>query len=132
MIEQGLVLLVQGDATVVGISPTGGFLAQLPKDFSLPSWIYEVVSDPTDYELQGPVSQSSTRIQLKCIGASGAQAISLAKAINDVLSGYHGTLTDADSTVVHGIFKTNSIDFFDDNARNYIRILEYLVCFDSS
>jgi hypothetical protein len=132
MIEEGLKLLVQGDATVSAISPKGGFLAQLPKDFTLPSWIYEVVSDPTDYELQGPVSQSSTRIQLKCIGATGAQVISLAKAVNDVLSGYHGTMTDADSTVVHGIFKTNSIDFFDDNARNFVRILEYLICFDSS
>jgi hypothetical protein len=132
MIEQGLVLLVQGDATVQAICPVGGFLAQLPKDFSLPSWIYEVVSDPTDYELTGPVSQSSTRIQLKCYGANGADTISLAKAIHNVLNGYHGTLTDADTTVVHGCFKTNSIDFFDDNARNYIRILEYLICFDSS
>lgn len=131
MIEQGLVLLVQGDATVKAISPKGGFIAQLPKDFALPSWIYEVVSDPTDYELSGPVSQSSTRIQIKCIGTTGAQVISLAKAINDVLNGYHGTLTDADATVVHGIFKTNSIDFFDDDARNFVRILEYLICFDS-
>lgn len=132
MIEQGLVKLVQGDATVFAICPKGGFLAQLPKDFTLPSWIYEVVSDPTDYELLGPVSQSSTRFQLKCIGTTGAQVITLAKAINDVLSGYHGTLTDPDATVVHGIFKTNTIDFFDDNARNFVRILEYRICFDSS
>jgi hypothetical protein len=132
MIEQGLVLLVQGNTAVSAIAPAGGFLAQLPKDFPLPSWTYEVVSDPTDYELQGPVSQSSTRFQFKCFGASGADAIRLAKAINIVLNGYHGTLTDADATVVHGCFKTNSIDFFDDNARNYIRILEYLICFDSS
>lgn len=132
MIEQGLVLLVQGDAGVSAIASKGGFLAQLPKDFQPPSWTYEVVSDPTEYELQGPVSQSSTRFQLKCYGVSGADAIRLAKAINDVLNGYHGTLTDPDATVVHGCFKTNTIDFYDDNARNYIRILEYLICFDSS
>lgn len=132
MIEQGLVLLVQGDVTVKAISPKGGFLAQLPKDFTLPSWIYEVVSDPTDYELSGPVSQSSTRIQIKCIGTAGADVIRLAKAINNVLNGYHGTFTDPDATVVHGCFKTNSVDFYDDDARNYVRILEYLICFDSS
>lgn len=132
MIEEGLVLLVQADTTVKAICPVGGFLGSLPKDPQLPSWMYEVVSDPLAYTLQAPVSQRSTRIQLKCYGEKGADVINLAKAINNVLNGYHGTLTDPDSTVVHGVFKTNTIDYFDTDARNYIRLLEYLICFDSS
>jgi hypothetical protein len=133
MIEQGLALLVQGNGAVAAIAAAGGgFMGTLPKDFTLPSWSYVIVSDPVDYELTGPVALGSTRIQIDCYGANGADAIRLAKAIDAVLNGYRGTMTDADSTFVQGCFRTNKIDFFDDNARNYRRMLEYLFCADSS
>lgn len=125
MIEEGMVILVQGNAAVLAIAPVGGFLGSLPKDFALPSWSYIVVSDPVEYELGGPVNVSCTRIQIDCYGASGASAIALAAAIDAVLKGYHGTLNDPDATVVQGCFRTNKIDFFDDEARNYRRMLEY-------
>jgi hypothetical protein len=85
-----------------------------------------------DYELPGPVSLGHTRIQIDCYGASGADAIRLAAAIDAVLIAYRGTMTDQDSTVVQGCFRTNKIDFFDDEARNYRRMLEYMFCADSS
>lgn len=132
MIEQGLVLLVQGNAGVAAIAASGGFLGALPKDFTLPSWSYIVVSDPVDYELLGPVALGCTRIQIDCYGAAPADAINLAAAIDAVLNGYHGTLTDPDSTVVQGCFRLNKIDFFDDDARNYRRMLEYEFRADSS
>lgn len=133
MIEQGLVLLVQGAPAVAAIATAGGgFLDTLPKDFQLPSWAYSIVSDPVEYELTGPVSLGSTRIQIDCFGATGADAIRLAKAIDAVLIGYRGTMTDPDETNVQGCFRTNKIDFFDDEARNYRRMLEYVFCADSS
>lgn len=132
MIEQGLALLLQGTPAVAAIAASGGFLGSLPKDFTLPSWSYIVVSDPVDYELLGPVSLGSTRIQIDCYGANGGDAIRLAAAIDAVLNGYRGTMTDPDSTFVQGCFRTNRIDFFDDEARNYRRMLEYVFCADSS
>jgi hypothetical protein len=132
MIEQGMVQLIQATPAVSAIAPKGGFLGTLPKDFPLPSWSYIVVSDPVDYELTGPVSLGSTRIQIDCYGANGADAILLAKAIDNVLIGYRGTLPDPDSTVVQGVFRINKIDFFDVDARNYRRMLEYIFCADSS
>jgi hypothetical protein len=133
VIEQGLALLVQGNAGVAAIAAAGGgFLDTLPKDFPLPSWSYSIVSDPVDYELSGPVSLGSTRIQIDCYGATGADAIRLAKAIDTVLNGYRGKMTDPDTTNVQGCFRTNKIDFFDDAARNYRRMLEYVFCADSS
>lgn len=126
MIEQGMVLLVQGNAGVAAVaSAGGGFLGSLPKDFPLPSWSYIVASDPVDYELGGSVNVSNTRIQIDCYGASAVDALALAAAIDAVLQGYHGTMTDPDSTVVQGCFRSNKIDFFDDEARNYRRMLEY-------
>jgi hypothetical protein len=133
MIEQGLALLVQGNAGVAAIATAGGgFFDALPKDFPLPSWSYRIVSDPVSYELTGPVSLGSTRIQIDCYGANGADAILLAKAIDAVLNGYRGTMTDPDATFVQGCFRTNKIDFFDDEARNYRRMLEYVICADST
>lgn len=133
MLEQGLVALVQGTPAVAAIAAAGGgFLAALPKDFTLPSWSYRVVSDPVDYILVGPSSLGSTRIQIDCYGANSADAILLAAAIDKVLTGYRGTLTDRDATRVQGCFRSNKLDFFDDQARNYRRMIEYVVCADTS
>jgi hypothetical protein len=130
MIEQGFVELVQGDAGVSAIAATGGFNAQLPPDFVLPTWTYAVVSDPTDYLLSGPETLAPRRIQVDCYGSTAADAISLAKAIDLVASGYRGTLTDPDATVVQGCFHTNTLDFFDTGSRSFRRMLEYLIWSD--
>jgi hypothetical protein len=116
--EQGFVTLVN-----TGASISGGYLAQLPVDAKLPSWTYQVVSDPSDYTLQNAVELGYMRMQVDCYGDTAAQSIILAKAIDRVLSGYLGTLPDG--TIVQGCFRTNRIDFFDDSARNYRRMLEY-------
>ena len=52
MIEEGLVNLVTADAAVLAIAPVGGFLSELPKGQSLPSWTYRVVSEVAEYTLQ--------------------------------------------------------------------------------
>jgi hypothetical protein len=115
--EQGFVALVNSAAG------SGGYYGQLPKDAQLPNWTYLDVSNPSDYTLQGAVELSGMRMQVDCYGQTAAQAITLAKAIDRVLSGYLGTLSDG--TVVQGCFRTNRLSFFDDNARNYRRMLEY-------
>lgn len=129
MIEQGLVALLNATTAVTNIAPIGGFLSQLPPDQQLPSWTYQIASNPKDYELTGAVNLEMARFQFDCYGLSGAEAISLAKAIDAVLSGYKGTLTDPDATQVQGCFRSNRIDFFDDIARDYRRMLEYEVWF---
>lgn len=115
----------QGFVALVNTAAAGGYFAQLPKDAQLPAWTYLVVSDPSDYTLQATVELSAMRMQIDCYGQTGAQAITLAKAIDAVLSGYLGTLPDG--TLVQGCFRTNRIDFFDDAARNFRRMLEYQI-----
>ena len=127
MIEQGFVLLVQGNAAVRAIAATGGFLAELPKDQPLPSWSYTSVADSADYALAGPVDLGSWNVQVDCYANTREQAVLLAAAIDGVLNGYAGTLADPDSTVVQGVFRINKRDFFDDARRTYRRMLEYQV-----
>jgi hypothetical protein len=131
MIELGVVLLVQGNAAVSAIAPTGGYFAQLPKDYKLPSWTYQTVSDPADYVLSGPMTQAERRVQIDCYGATAADAILLANAIDALLSGFTGTLTDPDATHVQGIFRDNMLDFFDTDSRTPRRMLDYKIWFST-
>ncbi|HTF64547.1 MAG TPA: hypothetical protein VK638_17835 [Edaphobacter sp.] len=127
MIDQGLVLLLQGSPAVAAIAPTGGFNTQLPPDKQLPSWTFQLISSPSDLTLQGPISLTMARYQFDCYGQTKAQTILLAKAINDVLDGFAGMLTDPDATIVQVAVRSNMLDFFDDDARNYRRMLEYQI-----
>lgn len=130
MFENGLSLHVQGDAAVSSIAPVGGFSTQLPKDQLLPSWSYLVVSEAPEYTLQGPVTLCFRRVQIDCYGDTAADCIMLAAAINPLLDGFTGVLADPEQTYVQGCFRSNLIDFFDDVARNYRRMLEYEIWFD--
>lgn len=131
MIELGVVLLVQGDAAVKAIAPTGGFFAQLPKDYTLPSWTYQTISDVAGYLLQQPETVGQRRVQIDCYGANAADAIRLANAIDALLSGFRGTLTDPDATFVQGCFRDNMMDFFDPDSRTFRRMLDYRIWFNS-
>jgi hypothetical protein len=130
MIEEGIAKLVQGDTAVAAIATGGGgFFVQLPEGAIdvAPTWTHSTVTDMTSYTLVGPVALGNLSIQIDCFARKAADVIRLGKAIDAVLSGYKGTLTDADSTVVQGIFRTNKTDYFDDLARTYRRMLEYSI-----
>jgi hypothetical protein len=126
MIEQGLVALVQDDTNVQAIATAGGgFCASYPPNFQLPTWTYLIVSDVAEYTLMGQSGTGSRRFQIDCYGNTAAEAITLATAINAVLGGYRGTLSDSDNTIIQGCFHINTLDFFDTSLRNFRRSLEY-------
>jgi hypothetical protein len=129
MIEQGIVMLVQASPAVAEIAPGSGFFAEAPKDHALPLWTYISASETEPYALDGAHGFISRRLQINCDGAIAADCIRLARAIDDVLGGYNGVLADPDHTPVHGCFRTNVIDFFDDPGRTSRRILEYDIWF---
>jgi hypothetical protein len=131
MIEDGIAQLVQADTTVNGICPVGGFYASLPKGTPLPSWSYIVVSEVTDYTLEHRVALTPRRLQIDTYASGGADALHLARAIDNVLSGYKGVLPDTESTNVQGCFRSNELDFFDDASRTYRRLLEYELWYDN-
>src|SRR5450631_2960053 len=126
MLEAGIVSLVMANADVLAITRTGGFLVALPKDETLPSWTHQTLSDSGPYTLGGAHGFVTRRLEINCFGSQRADAVSLAKAIDNVLSGYRGTLPDADATVIFGCFRSDRMDApFDEASRTYRRMLEY-------
>jgi Bacteriophage HK97-gp10, putative tail-component len=117
---------------VAAIAPGSGFFAEAPKDHALPLWTYVSVSEVQPYALSGEHGFIIRRVQINCDGAIAADCIRLARAIDDVLSGFSGVLADGDATRVHGCFRTTLIDFFDDPGRTSRRIIEYEICFTQS
>jgi hypothetical protein len=115
---------------VAAIAATGGYLQVLPKDLELPSWTQQLITEETDYTLLDVVNLRQRRIQIDCYADDPDDCIALANAIDAVVNGYHGTLTDADSTVVQGIFQSTAFGFYDGASRSYRRTLEYDVWFD--
>lgn len=123
-------MLVQADATVLSIARNGGAYVQLPKDASLPMWTYRVISNVSGYTLaRGLPGLSMNRMQIDCYARTGAEVINLAEAIDNVLSGFSGTLSDPDTTKIDSCFQSDVMDFFDDASRSYRRMLEYQVWF---
>jgi hypothetical protein len=126
LLEEGIVKLVSSDPGVAALCPNGGYLLQLPDGTTLPSWTYQIISDPPDYTLVGE-RYTMIHYELDCYAdPDGANmAIRLARAIDSVLDGFKGTLGDIDQTVVHACFRADRRDFFNPEARNYRRMLEY-------
>ncbi len=132
MLEEGIVKLVQSDPAVSALCPIGGFLKQLPDGQALPSWAYTIVSNVDSYCLDGTHGNVKLRLQIDCFADTPAQTIRFARAINNVLSGYHGTLSDIDQTKVFGCFRSDIKDEFNDATREGWRMLEYEIDFSDT
>lgn len=132
MIEAGIVSLVNGDAGVAAIlnGKQAGFAGSLPKNAALPSWAYRRISLVNHTSLLSADGSAKMMLELNCYGVGAGDAISLGRAVNAVLNGYRGTLTDPDSTWVDSCFLADVEDYeLDPDARNFRRRLEYKICF---
>lgn len=136
MIEQGLVKLIQTGLTdAFSQAVPGGYATELPKDLIgvqgsqvFKAWLYRSMDRPGNYVLQGIEGLTNWTVQIDCYGYNPSDAIDLGYAIDAIVNGFSGTLTDSDSTVVEGIFRQGSlIDSFSDVNRAYVRSLEFLV-----
>lgn len=131
MIEQGLVMLLDGTGAVATLTAEGGgFLSELPKDQFLPSWSYLLVSHNPEATLTNVRGFAKFRIQIDCYGNTGPEVIALANAIDRVLQGFRGRLPDPDSTYVDSCFQSDLQDFpLDEAGRTFRRMLEYEICY---
>ena len=112
---------------------------QLPKgwDETVASWTWTDVSELPFYSLQSGPGLTRLLFQIDCYGLGatnlqgvspqGSDCITLAYAIDKVLSGFNGTLSDPESAKVDSIFRSDRKTWFDSAGRTYRVMLEYRV-----
>jgi hypothetical protein len=131
MIEQGLVKLVQADATVQSlVNFRGGRGTALPKDAELPSWCYTVIAHDPQVTLD-EVPLQSMMVQIEAYGKELADAIPVAHAIERLLNNFRGTLEDEDSTYVSITTQVGKVDFQNPESRNHCRAVTYTFHFSA-
>jgi len=73
------------------------------------------------------------RLQIDCYGNTGDQVIRLASAIDGVLQGFSGDLTDTDLTWINSCLSSDMQDFpIDPDARTFRRMLEYEIWYSDA
>lgn len=133
MIEQGLVMLIQAGIATAWPTVPGGFAGTLPENQAPPAYTYRVISDRANLTLLSFSGFGQARFEFNCFGVKASDALLLANAVDKVLNGYTGTLSDPDSTMVDSIFRQDREGpDYSDSARNFYVMLEYLVSYYSS
>jgi hypothetical protein len=132
MLEEGLSLLLEADPTVASLAATRDYLVQLPEGTVTPAWTYMIVSDHPKYTMDGKRTRVVS-LQIDCYaneedcgGGARDAALGLGYAIDAILSGFRGVLTDSDSTYIDTCFQTDMETPAEDPwSRSFRMMLEY-------
>lgn len=94
--------------------------------------VQNLISEQTDYHMQGPSGLVQARIQVDCWDATADDAVTLANMVKDRLSGHKGVIaygsdSPQDEITVHGIFAEQGQDAYDDVAKLHTRRRDYLI-----
>jgi hypothetical protein len=129
-VAQGLYLLIQSGTNNLAPGFAYGELPENQLSASAPmAWTYRTITSRPTYTINGQVSFTSWNVQIDSHGTTQAYADQMSNAIDGVLRGvWSGTMSDSQSTIVNGIFKTNTdITGFRDENKSFVRSLGYTV-----
>jgi hypothetical protein len=127
MIEQGLMTLLAGNAPIAALVGTRISWVVLPENSTLPALTFQNVgsiSSPT-FETRG---MQRMRVQFDCWGATYLDAITLRKAVETLLDGFQGTLSDG--TYLQNVVSLQQVDFFDHDVRVFRAMIEFRLYYD--
>jgi hypothetical protein len=108
--------LLLADPTVSSIVGTRVFPLRVPQGEKGDSIVYNRVSEDTEYNLVGPSHLSVTRVQVDAWSTRVDGARLLANAVQDILSGYRGTVA---SVPVQGAFLVGGREDWDGEAQMF-------------
>lgn len=136
--------LLLGDAAVYSVidgdtpRASGGnriFSGNLPQREKNPSIVQNLVSEQTDYHMQGPSGLAQVRIQIDAWALSQDAAVDLANKVKDAISGFQGTQaygSPPTSVVIQGIFADQARDDYDSEAKLFRRGRDYIVWYEEN
>lgn len=129
MLSVGLYALLAGESTITDIVADRIEPIELSIGQTMPALTYKFVggsSSPT-FATSG---MQKMRTEFSCYASSQLQADTLREAIRKFLNGFSGELSDG--TFLQNADLVQSVDFFDDDARQYRCAIEFYLWFDFS
>lgn len=102
------------------------------KEPTLPAVVLNLVTETTDYHMQGPSGLVQARYQVDCWARTPDDAVDLAALVKDRLSGLRGAIlasssSPSDEVEVRGLFADQGSDDYDSVADLYTRRRDYLI-----
>lgn len=131
-VRAALRAVLLADAAVAAIVGARVYPAILPQGVTQPSVVQSLISEETDYHMQGPSGLASMRVQVDAWALDQDDAVELAGAVKDVLSGFRGEVSFGSASPqseaeVKGIFAVAARDDFDATAKMHRRSRDYEV-----
>lgn len=134
-IRAALRALMLSDAAVS--SAVGGnriYPGVLPQGQKSASVVQNLISELTDYHMQGASGLAEVRIQVDCWAGTQDAAVDLANKVKDAISGVsgaqaYGSNSPQDSVTIHGIFADSARDDYDSEAQLHRRGRDYRVSY---
>ena len=108
--EQSFIALLLSDSALVALVGDRIHWDTQTQGEAKPAVVLYLVSDVPDYHMQGPSGFVESRVQIDCRGATRKSAKAVASAVQDLLSGYAGTVGNIK---FQGIFKDNERSSFE-------------------
>ena len=84
--------------------------AALPRSMALPAIALHQISGVRDYHMTAPSHLVASRVQVDCWANANKDATRLARAVNDTIGGYRGTVA---GVLIHGAFLESEQDMTD-------------------
>lgn len=124
--------LLKDDSAVSSIVGTRVYPIILPQGETSPSVVYHIISEDTDYNMDGPSGLVQTRMQLDAVALTQTGAFDLADVVKNVLSGFSGSVSVGTSSppeeiVIRGVFHINGRDIYDSIAKLYLSQRDYMI-----
>ncbi len=126
MIETGIFALLTGNANISAIVGTRVYPGNLPEPPVLPAISHRLVggnSDPT-FDTSGLQRQ---RREFNCHAGTDDAALALRAVLIQEMNGYRGVLSDG--TVLQNMDLVQSMDFFDEDPRQFRCMVEFYLYF---
>lgn len=131
-IRPALRALLLGDAMVATISGGRIYPVRLPQGQRLASIVYNRISELGDYHMLGPSGLAWARMQIDCWAEKQDDAVTLANAVYDRLSGFRGIVlfgsnSPLDQIDIKAIFLDQGREDYDEIAELYRMSRDYII-----
>lgn len=132
-LEAGIFNVITANSALASLQADRVFRVLLPDGTTLPATVFTIVGGGQESGLTSAGPQSR-RVQFDChadaLGGTADQASAIARALIDLLDGFTGQLPGGPA--IQSCLLLNEFDRFDNDARNFVRIVEFRVKFTLS